>query len=120
GRDRALKGEEVGQLVQAVYASGMQRAHKLAIHLLLLTMVRKGELVGAKWEDVDLDAGEWHVPETKIGKPHVVYLSEQARQLLKELQNLSSGSPYLLPSRTNPKEPIALSTLNAAMRALGL
>lgn len=119
-RDRALTGEEVGALLRAVYASGMRRAHKLAIHLLLLTMVRKGELVGAKWEDVDLETCEWHIPETKIGKPHVVYLSEQARQLFSELRQLSDRSSYVLPCRSNPQAPIALSTLNQAIRSLGL
>lgn len=119
-RDRALSGEEVGALLRAVYASGMRRAHKLAIHLLLLTMVRKGELIGAKWADVDLDSGEWHIPETKIGKPHVVYLSQQARQLFAELQDLADGSVYVLPCRSNAKASISLSTLNQAIRGLGL
>lgn len=119
-RDRALTKEEVGQLLRAVYASGMRRAHKLAIHLLLLTMVRKGELVGAKWEDVNLDSGEWHIPETKIGKPHLVYLSRQAAELFSELRELSAGSAYVLPSRSDLRKPIALSALNVAIRALGL
>ena len=119
-RDRALMGDEVGSLLRAIYTSEMRRAHKLALHLLLLTMVRKGELVAAKWEDVDLEKGEWHIPETKIGKPHLVYLSKQAKQLFAELKELARSSPYVLPSRSNLMEPISLSTLNTALRALEL
>ena len=119
-RDRALTKEEVGKLLRAVYASGMRRAHKLAIHLLLLTMVRKADLVGANWDDVSLDTGEWHIPETKTGKPHVVYCSKQAIELFKELRELARSSPYVLPSRSDLQEPIAHSTLNVAIRTLGL
>ena len=119
-RDRALSGAEVGKSLRAVYASSMRRAHKLAIHLLILTMCRKGELVSARWEHVDFEAGEWHVPETKIGKPHIVVLSRQARELFEELKNLSCGSEWVLPSRSSLRRPISLSTLNVAIRALGV
>lgn len=119
-RDRALSREEVGQLLRAVYASNMRRAHKLALHLLLLTMVRKADLIEAKWEHVDLDGGDWQIPETKTGKPHIVYLSTQARALFAELKELACGSPYVLPSRSSLQEPIAHSTLNVAIRALGI
>ncbi len=119
-RDRALTREEVGKLLRAVYGSSMRRAHKLALHLLLLTMVRKADLIGAKWEHVNLDAGEWEIPETKTGKPHLVYLSRQARELLVELLKLACGSEYVLPSRSSLKEPIAHSTLNVAIRAIGV
>lgn len=117
-RERALSKEEIGTMLRAVYSSNMRRAHKLAIHLLLLTMVRKADLIGAKWEDMKGD--EWHIPETKTGKPHVVYLSRQAGELFAELLDLANGSPYVLPSRSSLQEPISHSTLNVAIRALGL
>ena len=119
-RDRALTRDEVGKLLRAVYASSMRRAHKLALHLLLLTMVRKADLIEAKWEHVDVEAGQWHIPETKTGKPHIVYLSTQARALFSELRELACGSPFVLPSRSSLQEPIAHSTLNVAIRALGI
>ena len=119
-RDRALTKDEIGKLLRSVYGSSMRRAHKLAIHLLLLTMVRKADLIGAKWEHVNLDAGTWEIPETKTGKPHIVYLSRQVRELFSELRELACGSPYVLPSRSRLQEPIAHSTLNVAIRALGV
>jgi len=119
-RDRALSHDEVGKLLRAVYASSMRRAHKLALHLLLLTMVRKADLLGAKWENVNLEVGEWNIPETKTGKPHVVYLSRQARALFADLLELAYGSPYVLPSRSSLQRPISHSTLNVAIRALDI
>ena len=119
-RDRALTKDEVGKLLRAVYSSSMRRSHKLALHLLLLTMVRKTELIGARWEHANFEGGEWHIRETKSGKPHVVYLSRQARELFAELKELACGSPYMLPSRSSVLRPISHSTLNVAIRALGV
>lgn len=119
-RDRALSKDEIGKMLRGVYASSMRRAHKLGLHLLLLTMVRKADLIGARWENVLFEQGEWHIPETKTGKPHIVYLSRQASDLFAELHELACGSPYVLPSRSSLQKPIAESTLNVAIRALGL
>ena len=56
-RDVALSPEEMGKLLRAIYQSSIKRAHKLALHLLILCMVRKGELIGARWEELDLEQG---------------------------------------------------------------
>jgi integrase len=123
-RDRALNKDEVGKLLRASYASNMRRSNKLALHLLLLTMVRKENLVHAKWENIDFETGEWLIPKpkrtTQNYKPLVVYLSSQARALFGELKELACGSPYALPSRSSLQKPISLSTLNKAISALGV
>lgn len=117
-RDRALSKDEISKMLRGIYSSNMRRAHKLALHLLLLTMVRKADLIGAKVNEVE--GSEWHIPDTKTGKPHIVYLSRQAVALFDELRALAGGSPYFLPSRSSLQKPISDSTLNVAVRALGL
>lgn len=121
-RDRVLSAEEVGRFLRIVYRSSMGTSNKLAFHLLMITMVRKSELLLARWENVDLENGEWHIPpdETKVGKPHVVYLSRQARELFDELKAVSGGSAYVLPSRSSLERPVCRSVLNHAVRALDL
>jgi integrase len=121
-RDVALAPDEIGKLLRAFYSSSMRRAHKLALHLLILTMVRKKELVEARWEEIDFDKGIWVIPgeRMKKDKPHVVYLSQQALAMFEELKALSSGSEYVLPSRSSLRKPIAHSTLNTAIRTLDL
>lgn len=86
-RDRALTKEEVGKLLRAVYASGMRRSHKLAIHLLLLTMVRKGELIGAKWEHLDVKGREWHAEVTFPVKRPVLSAGDTFTFQKKDLTN---------------------------------
>lgn len=119
-RDRVLSREEIGEVMRQIYRSSMRTSNKVALHLLLITMVRKTELTQARWERVDLEGGEWHIPETKNGKPHIVYLSEQAKRLFEELRVMAGDSPYVLPSRSSTKRPIADSTLNHALEALGI
>ena len=131
-RDVALSPEEVGKLLRAIYQSSMKRAHKLALHLLILCMVRKGELIGARWEEIDLEKAEWTIPAhdratlesgrvitgMKKDRPHLVSLSRQAVAMFEELKGLASGSEWVFPSRSSLNQPVAHSTLNVAVRAL--
>ncbi len=119
-RDVALSSEEVGKLLRAIYQSSMKRAHKLAIHLLILCMVRKTELIEAKWEELDLEKAEWAIPgeRMKMDHAHFVPLSRQVVAMFEELKGLASGSEWVFPSRGSLKQPIAHSTLNQAVRSL--
>lgn len=119
-RDVALSPEEVGKLLRAIYQSSIKRAYKLALHLLILCMVRKGELIGAKWEEIDFERAEWSIPgeRMKKEKPHLVPLSPQAVAMFEELRGLASGSEWVFPSRNSLKKPISHSALNQAVRSL--
>lgn len=119
-RDVALTPDEIGRLLRAVYSSNIKRANKLALHLLLICMTRKSELIEAQWSEIDLDAGEWIIPaeRMKMSKPHVVPLSTQAIAMLGELKGLSSGSAFVFPSRSHLNKPISKSSLNHVVRGL--
>jgi integrase len=117
-RDRALSPEEVGRVLNAVYESNIRRQFKLALHLTLLTMVRKSELLLAKWDEVNLDAAEWIIPadRTKTSKAHLVFLSTQAVALFKQLKALAGESVYVLPGRGTISKPFAHNSLNNALK----
>lgn len=121
-RDVALSSQEIGKLLRGIYTSNMNRGNKLALHLLVLCMVRKSELIEARWEEFDFDNAVWNIPgeRMKRDKPHVVYLSKQALAMFDELKALAGNSPYVLPSRNNLKRPISKTTLNYAVRAMDL
>lgn len=121
-RDVALTPQEVGRLLRAIYQSNMKRAHKLALHLLIVCMVRKSELIEARWEEFDLDAKTWVIPATRMKKDraHVVPLADQAVAMFEELRGLSSGSEWVFPSRGSLQRPISKSALNVAVRGLDL
>jgi len=119
-RDVALTSDEVGRLLRAIYQSNMNRSHKLALHLLILCMVRKSEMTEARWEEIDLAKAEWLIPgeRMKMDHPHFVPLSRQAVAMLEELKGLSSGSSYVFPSRNTLSKSISKTALNAAIRVL--
>ena len=122
-RTRALSAKEIGDVLRSIYASDARRAVKLALHLLLITMVRKTELTEAPWAEFDLDAGIWdiHADRMKKDKPHRVYLSDQAKAMFLELKRLSNGSAYVFPSTHGSEDrPIHNSTLNQAIRAMAM
>lgn len=122
-RTRVLSEVDIGKVLRIFYASDIRRPLKLALHLLLITMVRKSELAEARWEEFDLEAGLWDIPAERMkkDKPHRVYLSSQAQEMLLELRGLSKQSAYLFPSsRGAADRPISKSTLNQAVRALSI
>ena len=79
-RDRALSPDEIRKFLITAFESNIRRQFKIGLHLILLTMVRKSELLLARWEHVDFEQAGWHIPaeHSKTGKPHIVYLSRQA------------------------------------------
>jgi integrase len=89
--------------------------------LLLLTFTRKLELVHAPWTEVDLDRAEWVIAaeRMKMGKPHVVPLSQQALQCFKELKSLAGSSPFVFPNLGNPRRPMSGTTLNKVFHEIG-
>jgi integrase len=119
-RTRVLIPNEIRLYLRTVYQSNMRRQFKLALHILLLTLSRKSELLLARWKDVDLDKGEWLIPpeNAKNGKPHLVYLSTQAVTMFRELMALAGESDLVLPGRGSSIRPFAKNALNKALEGL--
>jgi integrase len=55
-----------------------------ALEFAILTAARSGEVLGARWDEIDLDARLWTIPATrmKAGREHRVPLSEAALAVL--------------------------------------
>jgi len=94
-RDRWVNPEELPRLAQAI-ESEPNIYVRMALWLYLLTGVRKGELLSAKWTDIDWQRQELRLSETKAGRVHYVPLSTPAMAILRDLPRLESN-PYILP-----------------------
>jgi integrase len=83
--------------------------------------VRPGELRHAEWKEIDLDAGLWVIPASKMkmGKAHHVPLSRQSVVLLREVHVASGPAGYVFPSIRTGSRPMSENTINAALRRLG-
>lgn len=119
-RSRVLTPKEIRLYLRTIYQSNIRRQFKLALHILLLTLCRKSELLLARWEHVNLDRGEWLIPveNAKTGKPHMVYMSKQVIAMFRELKALAGDSAFVMPGRSSALKPFAANALNKALDGL--
>jgi len=93
-RDIFLSPDQCRTLIEACDADQNPFAAGL-FKLAMYTGRRVGELLGAKWTDVDLDKGIMTLPQTKVGERQFVYLNEPAAAVLRTLPHIE-GNPYIL------------------------
>jgi integrase len=97
---------------------------RLAIELTILTAARSGEVRGARWNEIDLNAKVWSVPAArmKMGKLHLVPLAERAVAILKRMAELRiSEEPDALiwPGERSGK-PLSDMTFSMPLRRMGV
>jgi integrase len=85
GHHKAMPFADVPAFVGSLRA--MQGMAPRALEFVILTAARSGEVLGARWDEIDLQAKLWTVPteRMKAGKEHRVPLSDRATSILKEL-----------------------------------
>ncbi|MCD4502899.1 tyrosine-type recombinase/integrase [Chromobacterium piscinae] len=117
----ALPRGELREFYRRLAAEPLYIPTRIAMHLLMLTFVRPGELRAARWEEFDEERAEWRIPaeRMKMREPHLVPLSRQALELLKELRPLTGKSALLFPAVTDLKKPMSENTLGYAMGRMG-
>src|SRR3546814_6359410 len=82
-----------------------------------LTAARTGEVIGAKWDEVDLEKAIWTIPATRMnaGKEHRVPLSPRAVEILQATQGL--GKEWLFSAiRRGPMSGMAMTMLLRRMK----
>jgi integrase len=90
-----------------------------ALEFAILTAARKGEVIGARWEEIDLGAKTWTIPgeRMKAGKEHRVPLSEAALTIVRRMAEIRQGD-FIFPGiRTG--RPIGSTALFYLLRGIG-
>ncbi len=113
--------KKIAELLRAIDGYEGTFPVKCALRLAPLVFVRPSELRKAEWAHIDLDAAEWRYFVTKTQTPHIVPLSTQAVEILKELHGLTGQGRYAFPSaRTRDgSRPMSDVALLAALRRMG-
>lgn len=101
------------------YQGDLHTVHGL--RLLMLTATRPGEVRGAAWSEIDLDAALWVIPAArmKMRTEHRVPLSLQAVAVLRTMQALTGDRDLVFPSPTYPSKPLSENTFNSALARMG-
>lgn len=92
---------------------------RLALRFAILTAARSGEVRGAKWGEIDLDAALWTVPAArmKAGREHVVPLSKAAIAVLQSAKGDREVEADDLVFPGNRAKPLSDMTLSKALKA---
>lgn len=89
-RERVLSESEIRELKRKLPDAKLIESTEAAVWLALSTCCRIGELLAAKWADVDLDDRVWKMPDTKNGRPHKVFLSDFALARFAEIRDAAN------------------------------
>ena len=107
---------------------------QLVVELALLLFIHSSELRFARWDEIDLHNTMWAILAecekipgvkypariAKMRSPHLVPLSHQAIELLKEArQQCRPGTELMFPSDHNYRKPMSENTINKALRVMG-
>ncbi len=116
-----LDGKELPELLRKIEVYNGSTVTRVAIKLMAMTFVRTSELIGARWEEFDLDDGRWDIPASrmKMKTPHVVPLSTQAVTLLRSLHTLTGHSPLLFPGERDHQKSMSNNTILGALDRMG-
>jgi integrase len=127
-----VDAKDLPALLRAIEVYQGKHVTRLAMKLMAMTFVRTSELIGAKWDEFDLDVrgrfGEidmsgrrWNIPaeRMKMKTPHIVPLSRQALDVLVLLKQLSGNSDLLFPGERDPKKPMSNMTILEALKRMG-
>ena len=97
-----------------------QAISRWALEATILTAARSGEILGATWDEFDLEGGIWTIPaeRMKAGRVHQVPLSSPALALFKKANEVRTGN-YVFPG-IRPIKPMSNMSMTKLLRDLGI
>ena len=110
---------EVAELLRAIDGFKGTFTVQSALRLAPLVFVRPSELRTAKWADIDLDTAEWSYRVSKTKTDHLVPLSTQAINILKDIYPLSGHGEFVFMGGHDPKKPMSDAAINASLKRMG-
>ena len=119
----ALKANELPEFFRKLENYDGHRLTRLALDLIILVFVRTSELRHAEWTEFDLAAANptWVIPpeKMKMGREHVVPLSRQALEILRQVAEISGDEKLVFPGQQNPNRPMSENTMLYALYRMG-
>jgi integrase len=116
GHHAAMPYEEVATFVGEL--KKRQATAALALEFCILTAARSGEVLGARWSEIDLEKKVWTVPaiRMKAGREHRVPLCNRAISILKKLRD-PDGGEFVFPGQ-KPKKPLSNMAMEMVLRRM--
>ncbi|MGX5110154.1 tyrosine-type recombinase/integrase [Enterobacter cloacae] len=129
----ALELKRLPELLHKIDGYTGRAMTRLAVELTLLIFIRSSELRFARWSEIDFETAMWTIPAereaiegvkhsqrgSKMRTPHLVPLSRQALDILKQVHTLSGNRDFVFVGDHNPRKPMSENTVNKALRVMG-
>ncbi|HIH5454690.1 TPA: tyrosine-type recombinase/integrase [Citrobacter freundii] len=129
----ALELKRLPELLHRIDCYTGRLLTRLAVELTLLIFIRSSELRFARWSEIDFETAMWTIPAervaiegvkhsqrgSKMHTPHLVPLSRQAVDILKQIHKLSGNRDFVFIGDHNPRKPMSENTVNKALRVMG-
>jgi integrase len=96
---------KVPEFIGSLRGTDASETAKLAFEFLILTATRTGEVLGAKWREVDFEQKIWTITRERMksARQHVVPLAERCLDILARAKALSGSGEYIFPGRSADK-----------------
>ncbi|MGJ0127919.1 tyrosine-type recombinase/integrase [Pantoea sp. RHCKP32] len=129
----ALELKRLPELLHRIDGYTGRPLTRLAVELTLLIFIRSSELRFARWSEIDFETAMWTIPAeregiegvkhsqrgSKMRTPHLVPLSRQALDILKQVHKLNGNRDFVFVGDHNPRKPMSENTVNKALRVMG-
>ncbi len=115
------KPSEVAELLRNIAIYKGSAVVRLALLFSAYTFARPGEVRHAEWPEIELEGALWTIPKekTKRRREHLVPLSRQVLDVLRELHPLTGGGQWLFPSNRGKGRCMSENTVRIAIRSMG-
>lgn len=119
---------KLGDLMRAIKAYRGGQVVRAALQLAPILFQRPGELRGATWAEMDLEAALWTIPAARMkrskdgkenGQPHFVPLPVQAVTILKGLKPYTESTGLVFPGERQRSKPISENSVRTALISMG-
>lgn len=120
GHHEAMPFTDVAGFMARLRA-GEDTMGRLALEALVLTAARSGEVRGAVWDELDLEAGLWSIPAERMKrkKPHTIPLSPAAVAVFKRALALRTGDAALVFPGLVKDKSISDATMAKVLKVMG-
>lgn len=117
-----VKAEDVGGLMKAVWGYDGWPTLGAVLRMQALVFARPSETRTMEWNELDLDAKTWTIPEhkAKMRRPHDVPLSRQAIEVIESMREFKNAKPFVFPSMMSGKDVLSENSMNSALRRMGI
>lgn len=115
-----IEPDQLGQFLADLQEANVRTTTRCLILWQLHTMVRPSEAAGARWDEIDVEAGVWTIPAERMKKSreHRVPLTPQAMHILERMKPISDRSKCIFPADRDRTKPANPSSANMAIKRM--